>query len=143
MAATKIYLDEDVHTFIAQALRLRGWEARTTEEAQRRGADDPEQISFATNNRYAILTYNVKDFPRLHYEIVTRGDTHSGLAAIFSGLVIAVISLVIWDRRTALAPAMRRSQELELREDRLEQVLRTLAQKDPNVADALRQVGLL
>lgn len=73
-------------------------------------------------------------------------DLHSFLtilAAIFSGLVIAVISLVIWDRRTALAPAMRRSQELELRGDRLEQALRTLAQKDPNVADALRQVGLL
>jgi predicted nuclease of predicted toxin-antitoxin system len=79
MAAIKIYLDEDVHTFIAQALKLRGWGALTTEDAQRRGADDLDQISFATNNRYAILTYNVKDFPRLHYEIVTRGDTHSGI----------------------------------------------------------------
>ena len=79
MAAIKIYLDEDVHTFIAQALRLRGWEALTTEEAQRRGTDDPDQISFATSNEYAILTYNVKDFPRLHYEIVARGDTHSGI----------------------------------------------------------------
>lgn len=79
MAAIKIYLDEDVHTFIAQALRLRGWEALTTEEAQRRGCDDLDQISFATNNGYALFTYNVSDFPRLHYEIVTRGDTHSGI----------------------------------------------------------------
>ena len=65
------------------------------------------------------------------------------LAGIFISLVVAVISLVIWDRRTALAPAMRHSQELELREDRLERALRTLAQKDQAVADALRQVGLL
>jgi len=65
------------------------------------------------------------------------------LAGIFISLVIAVISLVIWDRRTALAPAMRRSQELELREDRIERALRTLAQKDQAMADALRQVGLL
>lgn len=40
MAAIKVYLDEDVHTFIAPALRLRSWEALTTEEAGRRGAND-------------------------------------------------------------------------------------------------------
>jgi len=57
--------------------------------------------------------------------------------------VIAVISLVIWDRRTALAPAVRRSQDLEQRGERVEQALRMLAQKDPNVAEVLRQVGLL
>jgi hypothetical protein len=55
------------------------------------------------------------------------------LAGIFSGLVIAVISLVIWDRRTALAPAVRCSQDLEQRGERVEQALRMLAQKDPNV----------
>jgi len=79
MAAIKVYLDEDVHTFIAQALRLRGWEALTTEEAGRRGADDRDQISFATAQEYAILTYNSNDYPRLHYEIVTGGGTHAGI----------------------------------------------------------------
>ncbi|MBI3249025.1 MAG: DUF5615 family PIN-like protein [Deltaproteobacteria bacterium] len=75
----KIYLDEDVHTFIAHALRLRGWEALTTEEARRRGAGDRDQIAFATNNGYAIVSYNVRDFPRLHYEITSDGGTHMGI----------------------------------------------------------------
>ena len=79
MAAIKVYLDEDVHTFIAQALRLRGWEALITQEAGRRGADDRGQISFATAQGYAILTYNSNDYPRLHYEIVTGGRTHAGI----------------------------------------------------------------
>lgn len=35
MAAIRIYLDEDVHTFIANALRLRGWDALTTTSAAR------------------------------------------------------------------------------------------------------------
>jgi hypothetical protein len=30
MAAIRVYLDEDVHPFIADALRLRGWEALTS-----------------------------------------------------------------------------------------------------------------
>lgn len=79
MTAARVYLDEDVHTFIADALRLRGWEALTTAEAGRRGATDPDQITFATARGYAILTYNVRDFPRLHYELLTAGQAHSGI----------------------------------------------------------------
>ena len=78
MTAIKIYLDEDVHTYIAQALRLRGWEALTTEEAEQRGADDPDQILFATQQGYSILTYNINDYPRLHHDIVSRGEVHTG-----------------------------------------------------------------
>ncbi len=47
MAAINLYLDEDVHTFIADAVRRRGWEALTTEEAGRRGATDADQLAFA------------------------------------------------------------------------------------------------
>ena len=79
MATIKVYLDEDVHTFIAPALRLRGWEALTTEEAQRRRASDRDQVTFATNQGYTILTYNSSDYPRLHYEIITSGETHAGI----------------------------------------------------------------
>jgi hypothetical protein len=79
MTAIKIYLDEDVHTFIAHALRLRGWDVLTTQEAQQREANDLEQIAFATEQGYAILSYNVRDFPRLHYELVASGTTHGGI----------------------------------------------------------------
>ena len=37
MTAVSLYLDEDVHTFIADAVRRRGWQAITTEEADRCG----------------------------------------------------------------------------------------------------------
>lgn len=79
MVAIKVYLDEDVHPFIAQALRLRGWEATTTEEARRRGANDLDQITFATDRGYTILTYNIHDFPRLHRELMTSGKMHAGI----------------------------------------------------------------
>jgi len=65
------------------------------------------------------------------------------LASVFGGLVAVTIGFAVWDRRTALAPALRKGGELEEREERVERVLRELAQKDPNVAEALRHVGLL
>jgi predicted nuclease of predicted toxin-antitoxin system len=79
MAAIKVYLDEDVHAFIAHALRLRSWEALTTQEAGRRRDTDLDQIAFASEQGYAILTYNIRDFPRLHTEILAGGKTHAGL----------------------------------------------------------------
>jgi hypothetical protein len=65
------------------------------------------------------------------------------LASVFGGLVAVTIGFAVWDRRTALAPAVRRSGELAEREERIEQALREMAQKDPNVAEALRHAGLL
>ena len=82
MAAISLYLDEDVHTYIAHALRLRGWQALTTEEAQRRSATDQDQIHFATQNGRTIMTYNVRDFPRLHYESIASGEGHSGIIVV-------------------------------------------------------------
>jgi hypothetical protein len=79
MTAMKIYLDEDVHTFIAHTLRLRGWEALTTQKAGQREVDDIGQIAFATERGYAMLSYNVQDFPRLHYELIGSGQPHSGI----------------------------------------------------------------
>ncbi|MBC8870234.1 MAG: DUF5615 family PIN-like protein [Planctomycetes bacterium] len=78
MTPVKVYLDEDVHHLIAHALRLRGWDALTTIAAGRQGSSDLEQLRFAAENGYAILTYNVSDFPRLHYEIID-ADDHGGI----------------------------------------------------------------
>lgn len=79
MTAIKFYLDEDVHTFIAESLRLRGWEAQTTVEANRRETDDADQIGYASENGFALLTYNASDFPRLHHELLAEGDKHAGI----------------------------------------------------------------
>lgn len=79
MTAARIYLDEDVHTFLVQALRLRGWEATTTAEQGQLRAADSEQIDFATHHGYTILTYDQGDFPRLHYERVEQGGQHGGI----------------------------------------------------------------
>lgn len=79
MAAIKLYLDEDVHNLIAQSLRLRGWVAVTTVEAGRQGSVDLEQLHFATASGYTMLTYNVADFPRLHYELIRNGEHHAGI----------------------------------------------------------------
>jgi predicted nuclease of predicted toxin-antitoxin system len=74
----KLYLDEDVEVFLADAVRRRGYEANTTRDCGNLGNADLAQIAFAHRNGSVILTHNVQDFPRLHYEITGRNEHHNG-----------------------------------------------------------------
>ncbi len=72
-----------------------------------------------------------------------------GFGVIFVS-ISSLAGFVLWDRRSALAPAIRKSKELEEREDAFEcwqknvnAALRKLAGVDVKVAEALRQYNLL
>lgn len=78
MASIKLYLDEDVEVFLADAVRRRGYAATTARDCGNLGIADLAQIEFARRLGFVIVTYNVHDFPRLHYEIIGRNEHHSG-----------------------------------------------------------------
>ncbi len=65
-----------------------------------------------------------------------------GFGIFFGGMGL-LIGFVIWDRRTALAPAVKKTEELEEKQEKLEKALKELAAKDPKVAEALKHAGLL
>lgn len=69
-------------------------------------------------------------------------DLRNLIYVVLAG-IFALISFVLWDRRTTLAPAVRKNRELEEREDKIERVLKELAMKDEKVADALKHAGIL
>ncbi len=64
------------------------------------------------------------------------------IAAIFAQTV-GIVGFVIWDRRTALAPALKKHKELEEREERIEKAFKELAKRDKKAHDALKIAGLL
>lgn len=77
-----------------------------------------------------------------------------GIMIAVMGVIVAgmfsLVGFVIWDRRTAIAPAVKKSSELEKREEKLEEreakverALKELALKDANVEAALRTAGIL
>jgi len=64
-----------------------------------------------------------------------RQTTLWGFGVTFSGLFI-LMGFVVWDRRTAISPVMRRTEQIEA-------VLREYAAKSPELAEALRKARLL
>ncbi len=76
-------------------------------------------------------------------DINKRIDDLRDLIYVVIGGMIALVGFVIWDRRTALQPAVRKNKELEERQERIERALKELAKKDPDLAEILKGTGLL
>ncbi|MBI5186971.1 MAG: hypothetical protein HZA01_14770 [Nitrospinae bacterium] len=65
-----------------------------------------------------------------------------GFGVLFAGM-FTLIGFVLWDRRTALAPAIKKNRELEEREERVEKALKEYAYKEPRLAEILRGAGIM
>ena len=65
-----------------------------------------------------------------------------GFGLLFTTM-IGLVGFVLWDRRTALSPAIRESRELREREERLERALKEFAEKEPRLAEALRHANII
>ncbi|MBF0342745.1 MAG: hypothetical protein HQL06_00805 [Nitrospirae bacterium] len=65
-----------------------------------------------------------------------------GFGVLFGGMWI-LMGFVLWDRRTALAPAIRKTKEIDERSELIVEALKEVAAKNPDVKDALKHTGLL
>ena len=63
--------------------------------------------------------------------------------SIVIGSIIALMGFIIWDRRTAISPVVKKAKELDDRSDRMEKVLKDLAKRNPEIEEALKRAGLL
>lgn len=75
----RLYLDRHVKTQLAADLRLQGYDVLTTQEASRDTASDEEQLLFATAEKRAIVTFNIRDFAPLHEQWTAAGRSHAGI----------------------------------------------------------------
>ncbi len=75
----RLYLDEDVDVALASALRQRGIDALTTQEAGNIGWPDEDQFTFATQTGRVFLTHNRGDFARLHQTKMRGERSHAGI----------------------------------------------------------------
>ena len=94
----------------------------------------------AVNQRIDAVNQRIDD---VNNNLGKRIDDVMNLLYVVIGGIIALIGFVIWGRRSALAPAIKKNRELEEREERLEKALREYARKEPALAEALRNVGLM
>jgi predicted nuclease of predicted toxin-antitoxin system len=67
--------DENFAFSVVEELRLLGHDVMTVHEAGQRGTTDAEVLNWATSAGRAVLTFNRRDFVRLH----SRMSSHAGI----------------------------------------------------------------
>lgn len=77
--ALKLYLNENLSPRLAAQLRRNGFDVVASQEVGMRSRSDPEQMAFACSQQRAILTYNIRDFVKLHREYVANEQEHWGI----------------------------------------------------------------
>ena len=75
----KLFLDEDMHSGLVSAFRLRGVDAVHVRDLGREGFSDKEQLIEATKLGRALVTFNQKDYTQLHIEWLKQNRPHSGI----------------------------------------------------------------
>ncbi len=73
----------------------------------------------------------------------SRFDDLKGLLYVILAGIFVQFGFVLWDRRTALSPAIKKTRELEEKEEMIEKVLRELARQDQKVKDAMKHAGFM
>ena len=80
MSEIRLYVDEGSQSEALLAfLRANGMDVLSPTEAGTDGTRDEEQLAFARREQRALLTANIRDFRRLHGEVVEYEGGHFGL----------------------------------------------------------------
>lgn len=75
-----LYFDEDaMDGDLVQALRLRGIDVLTAQDAGLINTPDEEHLAFAATNERALYTFNVGDYMALHSAYLVEGKEHAGI----------------------------------------------------------------
>lgn len=91
MTPCAVYCEEDVHGAVLRGLRRIGADATSAPAEGNLGLDDEAQLLWATTAGRVLLTHNVRDFPRIHYEFAARGESHGGIVVARRDLSIGEI----------------------------------------------------
>ena len=75
----KLFLDEDIHTGLAHALRQRGFDVVHAQDQKRKGISDSEQLAFTVQEERCLVTFNIRDFVLLHNQYVGQNKEHWGI----------------------------------------------------------------
>lgn len=76
----RLYLDEDAQRgSLLKALRERGVDVETANEAGLVKVPDERHLVYATAQSRALYSFNIGDYNRLHAECLQRNETHAGI----------------------------------------------------------------
>lgn len=110
------------------------------EEGQKASAQRLDDTNRRMEEGFKSLNQRIDD---TNHRIDELRETLLWSSGVLCSGMLALVGFVLWDRRSALAPAVRQMEMLREREEKLEAALREYALKSPELAESLKKMGLL
>ena len=79
MTGPRLFLDEDIRPLLAVSHRERRFDAVSCEEEVRYGAEDADQLTWATRESRVLVTYNIRDYVPMARTWAAEGRSHAGI----------------------------------------------------------------
>ncbi|MBF0517112.1 MAG: hypothetical protein HQK97_08340 [Nitrospirae bacterium] len=132
--------DRDRLTRVEEGLKATN---QRIEDSTRATNQHMEDLTKATNQRMEDSTRATNQRMEDGFNAINHrlNDLYGFMYVLISGM-LTLVGFVLWDRRTTIAPVVRKNIELEERSDKMEKTLKELALNDPNIAEALKHSGL-
>jgi len=110
------------------------------EEGQKALEKEQKMFREEMNKRFEGID---KRFEEIDQRITDLVHTANTMMVVFGGLVVAMMGLVFWDRRTLIEKAKEVTVRHIETESRVIKVLKELSKSDKKLAEVLRSFGLL
>jgi hypothetical protein len=79
----RLYLDDDfIEKILVRMLKAAGHDLTIPADAGLSAADDPVHLTEAIGTGRILLTYNAKDFEKLHNLVIASGGHHPGVLVV-------------------------------------------------------------
>jgi len=98
----KFYLDANLSRRIAERLRQKGWDAISAHEVGNPETSDAEQLAYATVERRALVTMDIRHFIKLSRDAIASQKAHAGIILCPRSLVGSEIDTIA-ERLIAIA----------------------------------------
>ena len=83
MSGIRLYMDEDsTARSLVLALQNRGVDVITSLNLNRLGYTDEEQLTWASEQSLVLYSSNIRDFYRLHTDLLTKEQSHAGMILV-------------------------------------------------------------
>jgi hypothetical protein len=103
LARISLYLDEHIQLGLAEALRARGVDILTTQEAGNIGLGDLAQLLFSTQRKRSLFSYNKRHFAKIHHQWMAMKKPHGGII-LSDQLAIGVVLRRVMKLYSSLNP---------------------------------------
>jgi hypothetical protein len=102
----RLFTDEMISPEVAAQLQRRGYDALSCQATNRLGYSDEDQLTYATSERRAIVSFNARDFIPLDARWKVAGTAHAGIILTSADADIGRLVLRLARHLDIATPAM-------------------------------------